>query len=63
MGSGCLVGFKRRPWTKEEMIAYLDWSHLEDRRVEDQVLREMEADGYRSQRRGMDDTWEAAARG
>ena len=61
MNSGCLVGSSRRPWTKEEMMAYLDWTHLEDQRVEEQVQKEMEADGYRSRRRGMDDIWEAAA--
>ena len=42
-------------------MAYLDWTHLEDQRVEEQVQKEMEADGYRSRRRGMDDIWEAAA--
>lgn len=61
MNSGCLVGSSRRLWTKEEMMAYLDWTKLEDQRVEDQVRKEIEAEGFTTRRRGLNDIWKAAA--
>jgi hypothetical protein len=48
-----------RDWTKEEMIAYLDWSKAEDDRVEAQVAIEMESNLF-SSRRGLCGVWEAA---
>jgi hypothetical protein len=48
-----------RDWTKEEMIAYLDWSKAEDDRVEAQVAVEMESNLF-SSRRGLRGVWEAA---
>ena len=50
-----------RDWTKEEMMAYLDWTRAEEDRVEVQVAVEMEGNMW-SSRRGMRDIWEAAAR-
>lgn len=47
-----------RNWTKEEMMAYLDWDKAEDDRVEAQVLAEMEGNHF-SSRRGMRDIWAA----
>ena len=41
-------------------MAYLDWSKVEDDRVESQVATEMERIPF-SSRRGMCDIWEAAA--
>lgn len=37
----CVTSTGRRSWTKEEMMAYLDWSKAEDERVEAQVVKEM----------------------
>lgn len=42
-------------------MAYLDWSNVEDDRVEAEVATEMEGNVF-SSRRGMHDIWEAAAR-
>jgi hypothetical protein len=37
MGRHCKVKRPWRDWTKEEQIAYLDWDHAENERVEAQV--------------------------
>ncbi|KAG6979895.1 hypothetical protein FocnCong_v010558 [Fusarium oxysporum f. sp. conglutinans] len=60
MGKRCDTPNGSRDWTKEEMMAYLDWSKAEDDRVEAQVAVEMERNPF-SSRRGMHDIWEAAA--
>ncbi|KAM6513667.1 hypothetical protein FALCPG4_18973 [Fusarium falciforme] len=60
MGKRCDTPTGSRDWTKEEMMAYLDWSKAEDDRVEAQVATEMERIPF-SSRRGMCDIWEAAA--
>jgi hypothetical protein len=60
MGKRCDTPNGSRDWTKEEMMAYLDWSKAEDDRVEAQVAAEMERSPF-SSRRGMHDIWEAAA--
>ena len=44
-----------REWTKEEMMAYLDWSKAEDNHIEAQVAREMEEGGR--ERRGVGEIW------
>ncbi|KAF4333456.1 transposase [Fusarium beomiforme] len=49
-----------RDWTKEEMMAYLDWSKAEEDRAETRVAAEMEGNPF-SNRRGMREIWEAAA--
>jgi hypothetical protein len=61
MGKDCKMQKGSRDWTKEEMMAYLDWSKAEEDRVEAQVATEMEGNPF-SSRRGMRDIWEAAAR-
>lgn len=61
MGQRCITSTGIRDWTKEEMIAYLDWSKVEDDRVEAQVAAEMAGNPF-SSRRGMGEIWDAAAR-
>lgn len=61
MGKHCKIQGGLRDWTKEEMMAYVDWSKAEDDRVEAQVAAEMEGNPF-SSRRGMHDIWEATAR-
>ncbi|OAA37033.1 hypothetical protein NOR_07309 [Metarhizium rileyi] len=46
-----------REWTKEEMMAYLDWSNQEDERIEAQVAREMGDHPLANNRRGMKEIW------
>jgi hypothetical protein len=53
MGRRCVVPREARDWTKEEMMAYLDWSKAEDDRIEAQVLQELENDPIRNGRRGV----------
>lgn len=60
MGRQCIVQGGSRDWTKEEMMAYLDWSKAEEDRVEAQVAAEMEDNRF-SKRRGMREIWVAAA--
>jgi len=45
-----------RAWTKEEMMAYLDWSKQEDDRIEERVAIPMAVEGG-NRRRGMRDIW------
>jgi hypothetical protein len=59
MGKLCTTPTGSRDWSKEEMMAYLDWSKAEDDRVEAQVAAEMESNPF-SSRRGMRNIWEAA---
>ena len=49
-----------REWTKEEMMAYLDWSKAEDERVEAQVAQEMGDKPFTNKRRSMKGLWELA---
>ena len=60
MGKQCIMQVGSRDWTKEEMMAYLDWSKAEEDRVEAQVAAEMEGNPF-SKRRGMREIWVAAA--
>lgn len=60
MGKQCIMQMGSRDWTKEEMMAYLDWSKAEEDRVEAQVSAEMEGNPF-SKRRGMREIWVAAA--
>ncbi|KID80963.1 hypothetical protein MGU_11634 [Metarhizium guizhouense ARSEF 977] len=46
-----------REWTKEEMMAYLDWSKAEDERIEAQVAMEMRTNP--STRRGVTEIWKS----
>lgn len=59
MGASCRTSAGSRDWTKEEIIAYLDWSKVEDDRVEAQIAKQMEGNPF-SNRRGMLDIWNAA---
>lgn len=62
MGQCCKTSTGARDWTKEEMMAYLDWTEAEDNRVEAQVAAEMQSNRWSRGRRGMDDIWGAAER-
>ncbi|KAH7462804.1 hypothetical protein FOMA001_g7825 [Fusarium oxysporum f. sp. matthiolae] len=53
----CVTSTGSRDWTKEEMMAYLDWSKAEDERVEAQVAEEMGDDPLANRRRGVKDIW------
>jgi hypothetical protein len=53
----CITSTGSREWTKEEMMAYLDWSEAEDKRIEAQVAQEMEGNPLGRQRRGVGEIW------
>lgn len=55
MGASC----GSREWTKEEMMAYLDFSNAEDARIEARVANEMRGNQF-SSRRGYGDVLDAA---
>ncbi|EXL39492.1 hypothetical protein FOCG_17893 [Fusarium oxysporum f. sp. radicis-lycopersici 26381] len=57
MGVRCVSSRGARDWTKEEMMAYLDWSKAEDDRIEAQVLEEVGRDPMRNERRGVKEIW------
>ncbi|GAB0139084.1 putative transposase [Epichloe bromicola] len=59
MGKRCTSMRPSREWTKEEMMAYLDWSKAEDERVEKQVAQEMGENPLASRRRGMKEIWKS----
>lgn len=59
MGKQCRMQKGSRDWTKEEMMAYLDWDKSEQDRIERKVAAEMEGNPF-SSRRGMREIWEAA---
>ncbi|EJP61371.1 transposase-like protein [Beauveria bassiana ARSEF 2860] len=46
MGKQCRMETGCRVWTKEEMMAYLDWDRAEDNRVEAMVVVEMEGNRF-----------------
>ncbi|KAM5529265.1 hypothetical protein FOXYSP1_17109 [Fusarium oxysporum f. sp. phaseoli] len=60
MSKRCVTATGSREWTKEEMMAYLDWCSVEDKRVEAQVAREMGNNPLANKRRGMKEIWESA---
>jgi hypothetical protein len=59
MGQRCIASTGIRDWTKEEMMAYLDWCKAEDDRVEAQVAKEMKGNPFTG-RRGIGEIWRAA---
>ena len=61
MGKSCKTATGLRDWTKEEMMAYLDWDKKEEERIEAQVAQEMK-DNPISRRRGTADIWRAIKR-
>uniref|UniRef100_A0A8H7K5T0 MULE transposase domain-containing protein n=1 Tax=Bionectria ochroleuca TaxID=29856 RepID=A0A8H7K5T0_BIOOC len=59
MGKRCTATEPSREWTKEEMIAYLDWNKAEDKRVEARVAEEIRKDRLTNRRRGMNAIWKS----
>ncbi|GKU08048.1 unnamed protein product, partial [Fusarium langsethiae] len=57
MGKRCTSTIPGREWTKEEMMAYLDWTRVEDERVERVVAQEMGDNPLANRRRGMKEIW------
>lgn len=53
----CTTSAGSREWTKEEMMAYLDWTKAEDERIESQVAEEMGDNPLANRRRGVKDIW------
>ncbi|KJZ69825.1 hypothetical protein HIM_10778 [Hirsutella minnesotensis 3608] len=49
----CVTAAGSREWTKEEMMAYLDFSHAEDQRVEAQVAKDLGANPSSNRRKGL----------
>ena len=47
-----------RPWTKEEMMAYLDWSDAEEARIEQRVRNDVATNGVFINTRGPGYLWE-----
>ncbi|KAG7001027.1 hypothetical protein FocnCong_v013249 [Fusarium oxysporum f. sp. conglutinans] len=60
MSKRCITSTGSREWTKEEMMAYLDWSKAEDERIEAQVVKEMGKNPLANKRRGMTEIWRKA---
>ena len=58
MSALCVTSTARRGWTKEEQMAYLDWSRAEDERVEAQVAEELGDNPLANTRRGMKEVWQ-----
>ncbi|KAG6997439.1 hypothetical protein FocnCong_v015147 [Fusarium oxysporum f. sp. conglutinans] len=58
MSKRCITSTGSREWTKEEMMAYLDWSKAEDERIEAQVAEEMGDNPLANRRRGVKEIWE-----
>lgn len=61
MGKQCTVTRPGREWTKEEIMAYIDWDNVEDARVEQRVAEDIAAEPI-SRRRGIKAIWGAARR-
>jgi hypothetical protein len=49
-----------KSWTKEEIMAYVDWDKAETDRIEAQVAKETDNGRLASRRRGMAVFWERA---
>lgn len=46
MTKHCTTSTGTRDWIKEEIMAYLDWSGLEDDRIEAQVAQERQCEPF-----------------
>ena len=57
MSRRCVTAAGSREWTKEEMMAYLDWNKAEDQRVEAQIMEEMGDNPLANTRRGTAEIW------
>lgn len=42
MGKHCTASTGKRDWTKEEMMAYLDWDNEENERIEAEIAQELQ---------------------
>lgn len=62
MDASCKTPTGSRDWTKEEMMAYLDWSNAEDEHVFRQVKSEAQEGGLFASRRGVEEIWNAIER-
>ncbi|KAJ3455461.1 hypothetical protein MRS44_016943 [Fusarium solani] len=62
MSKRCITSTGSREWTKEEMMAYLDWSKAEDERMEAQVAKEMGDNPLTNKRRGVKEIWKSVER-
>ena len=60
MTKHCTTPTGSREWTKEEMMAYLDWSNAEDDRIDAQIMAEGGLLGTRG--RGTRDLWKRVER-
>ena len=48
----------RREWTKEEMMAYLDWDREDTERVERLIEERVGSNGEDNGKRGIGDIWD-----
>ena len=61
MTKRCTLQRGSREWTKEEMMAYLDWDKSENDRLDAQVIGEIAVQPF-SSRRGPGEIWRACER-
>ena len=62
MGKRCITPTGSRDWTKEEMMAYLDWDKAETDRIETQVAQETDNGRLLSGKRVIAELWKRAGR-
>ena len=62
MARRCTTSTGSRDWTREEMMAYLDWSNSEDVRIDSLVAQERRAEPFDAGQRGMEGIWNAVER-
>jgi hypothetical protein len=62
MGRQCITSTGTRDWTKEEMMAYLDWDNAEKIRIEADVAQETRNGLLDTGRRGAGELWKRAER-
>ena len=60
MSNRCKTSTGSRDWTKEEMMAYLDWDRSEDAWIDARVVQEIGSNPSANGRRGMAELWEMA---
>jgi hypothetical protein len=60
MGKQCITSAGTRDWTKEEMMAYLDWDNAELNRIEADVAQETRNGRLDTRRRGTGELWKRA---
>jgi len=62
MNKRCITSAGSRDWTREEMMAYLDWDKSEEKRMDTLVAQEMGDNPFASRRRGMGELWRRVER-